>query len=210
MICEHCLYKLELFYEFRERTVRTQTLLLEIFQEINTNKVQNEHHLEKIQSVDIVGMNHSDFLTPQQILADQVIQNQLDSHMGQRSNVIVNPEMLLVHHNVGINAHHLDGLDHSTLHHELTNPDISDHSLEAQETIVPDGANNISQIQNTDYNETEMNILHQSSEILNEQYRIHEELASSMTSNATVTDDSQETRSVIDMKVSSLLCSFYI
>lgn len=202
MICEHCLYKLELFFDFKERAVRTQTLLLEIYEDINSNKVQNEHHLEKIQSVDIGGVNHSDFLTSQQILAEQAIHNQLDSHISQRSNVIVNPEMLLVHPSVGINAHHLDGLDHSTLHHELTNPDISDHSLQDQETIVPDGTNSIQQMQNTHYNEAEMNILHQSSEILNEQYGMHEELASSMTSNATLTDDSQETRSVADMKVS--------
>lgn len=200
MICEHCLYKLELFHEFRERAVRTQSLLLEIYEEINTNKVQNEHHLEKIQPVDIVGMNHSNFLTSQHILSDQSIQNQLDSHIEQRSNVIVNPEMLLVHHNVGLTAHPLHDLDHNTLHQELTNPDMSNHSLEPQE-IVPDGVDTIRHIQNTHYNETEITIIHPSNQILNEQYRMHEEMSSSITRTSNLTEDSQETRSAVDLKV---------
>lgn len=200
MICQHCLYKLELFYDFKERVVRTQSLLLEIFEEINTNKVQNDRDLEKIQSVDII--NHPDFLTSQQILVEQTIQNQLNAHMGQRSNVIVNPEMILVHHSTGINAHALDTLDHNTFHHELTNPDISNNSLETQETVVTDVTNSVRHIQNTHYNDADIDILHQSNQLLNGNYRINNEIASSVVSNATLTDDSQESRTTIDTKVS--------
>lgn len=183
MICEHCLYKLELSYEFREKAVRTQSLLIEIYK-ITSNKTQSEHH----QPVDIAGLNHNDFIVQQQhLLTEHNIHSHLDLHLEHR---IVNHSMVLDHHNVGIDAHHpLDGLD---LHHpELTNQD----SLETGEMLSNHGSS-------AHYNETEIGILQQHTQILNEQYRIHPELHPRVRD-----EDSQETPSeIIEIKVKSVIC----
>lgn len=177
MICEHCLYKLELFYEFRERAVRTQSLLIEIYKEINTNKVQNTQRC-----IDLVGLNQPDFLVHhhQQLLAEH---NQLDLHLEHRANIIVNNEMVLGQHNVGI-----DSLETLNLQH----PDMSNHSLEAQEILAETAS------QNTQYSETVINILPTHNQILKE---LHEELQSGVASNDALTDDSQEANSEIEIKV---------
>lgn len=182
MICEHCLYKLELFYEFRERAVRTQSLLIEIYKEINTNKVQNTQR-----SIDLVGMNHSDFMVHQQQLLTE--HNQLDLHLEHRANIIVNSEMVLGQHSVDIDTHSLDTLN-------LQHHDISNHSLEAQEILAEAGS------QNTQYSETEIDILPPHNQILKE---LHEELQSDVADNGALTDDSQEASSEIEIKVMLLV-----
>lgn len=186
MVCEHCLYKLELFYDFRERAVRTQSLLIEVFKEINISEVQNQKIIHPIN----INMSEPNFMMHQQLLADHNIHNQIDLHLEHRTNIIVNNEMVLGQHDVNIDTHSLDALN---LHHH----EMSNHSLETQEmSDVP------SNIRNAHYNETEISVLHQHNQhVLNAQFRLQEDLQPAMTDSGGLTDDSQGARSDMENKV---------
>lgn len=176
MICEHCLYKLELFYDFRERAVRTEAVLIDLFKELNSARVQNEQQMVKIsQPMDVVStMNHPDMIMVQHphLLTEHSIHsvNELDlSHLEHRENMIVEHEIILAHQNVDMNSHSLDAIDLN--HHELSQ-DLSNHSLQTQEMLV-NTTNNVHGIQNTRYTE---DLMHQQQQLLDEQYRLQHEL----------------------------------
>lgn len=103
MMCEQCVYKLELFYDFRERSVRTEALLIDLLkEEIDSARIQNEHQLVKIsQSIDMVGnIDHTDLIMVphHQLLAQHGIQtvNELDlPHLEHRNSMIVEHEIIL-------------------------------------------------------------------------------------------------------------------
>lgn len=182
MICEHCLYKLELCYDFRERAVRTETILLALFKELkelNSARVQNEQQLAKIsQSMDVVDtMEHPELIMVQHphLLTEHNIHNvnEIDlSHLEHRDNIIVEHEIILAHQNVDMNAHSLDGIDLN--HHELSQ-DLSNHSLQTQEILV-NTASNVHSIQNARYSEGNLELIHHQQQFLDEQYRLQHEL----------------------------------
>lgn len=181
MICEHCLYKLELLYDFRLRAVRTQSLLKEIYKERNISEVQNQKVIKLIN----IKMSKPNFMVHQQLLADHSIQNQIDLHLDHPTNIIVNNDMVLEEHDIDIHTQSLEAL---VLQHE----EISNHSLEAQE-ILSDGS---SKSRNAHYKETEISVLHQHNQnVLNEQFRLQDELQPVITESVVLADDSQRVKS---------------
>lgn len=92
MICENCLYKLELFFEFRERTVRTEKLLEDLMKELGNEKIQQEGALN------VLTMDHNALIMiPDHHLLGHQMQNiQMDlSHLSQRENISVEHNLIL-------------------------------------------------------------------------------------------------------------------
>lgn len=126
MICENCLYKLELFYDFRERTVRTEKLLIQLYREIISNisnvQLNNEIHQSCMVSLDnseLIMVEHQELVDYQNLenvsnislpamehCADIIVENQIN--LGQES---IN---LKSFNSIDINSHNLDPQDHSS------------------------------------------------------------------------------------------------
>lgn len=163
MICEHCLYKLELFYEFRERTIRTEALLVNLYKELNNERTQQNNHIEKLHSqVEVVGMDRSDMLLVQQHeLTDQSMQ-EID-HLDLRS-VMTGHEIILEHENV-MNSHTIGGIIN---HHELARQELSSHSIQCDSML--DGEN-VHDMQNARFSEDNLDLMH-SQQMLEGDYRL--------------------------------------
>lgn len=157
MICENCLYKLELFFDFRERSIRTERLLLELVKELSTEKIQND--------LDIIALDHNGLImVPHQHLLDsQQLQNvEVDvSHLHSRDGIIVEHEMLNHEH---VDITHLNDLaiTHSSLAQNISH-----------EQILLDSTNS----HNLHDNQFEDNLdmIHQQ-QLLNQQFRMQSEL----------------------------------
>lgn len=174
MICENCLYKLELFCDFRDRSARTERLLIELYKEIKSSRTHNE------QQSCMVPIGHNDLIMVQQhqLLNEQNLQNvpEIDlSHLGQREGMIVEHEIILTHH-VDMNSHSLDSIDLN--HHDLTNQDISNQSLQTQESVLVDNTNH--SIQDTGFTDS-LNLIQQH-QLLSDQFRLQQDIPVNMAS----------------------------
>lgn len=137
MICENCLYKLELFYDFRERSVRTEKLLIELYREIisNISNVQLGHDLNQqscmvsMDSSELIMVEHPQLVDYQNLenvsnitlpsvdhCTDMIVQNQISLSQESMS--------LKSFSNIDVNSHSLDPQDHSS-----TSLQIQDSSL---------------------------------------------------------------------------------
>nr|CAI5826051.1 unnamed protein product [Callosobruchus analis] len=164
MICENCLYKLELFCDFRERSARTERLLLELYKEIATSRSHTQqpclvpvdnHELVLIQSHHPLHNDHN--------LRDV---SEIDlSSLENREGIIVDHEIILTHQNVHINSATLENIDLSN--HDL-NQDHSNQSLQAQEVAVTDSVT-----EDARYAENLSLMQHQ---LLTDQFRLQQEL----------------------------------
>lgn len=126
MICENCLYKLELFYDFRERTVRTEKLLLELYREILSN-ISNVHLNNDLhQAACMVSLDNSDLIMVehQQLVDYQNLENVSNINlpsMDDCTDIIVQNQINLNQGNINlksfsdieVNTHNLDTQDHS-------------------------------------------------------------------------------------------------
>ncbi|KAK4873098.1 hypothetical protein RN001_015127 [Aquatica leii] len=101
MICENCLYKLELFFDFRERSLRTENILITLLKEIN-------------KEVSIPLETTANMIMIQQPLLEQQIQNEIDLSQLQQRDLIVEQEIILSQSNVDMSPH-LGNID---LNHE--------------------------------------------------------------------------------------------
>lgn len=130
MICENCLYKLELFYDFRERTVRTERLLLELYREIVTNisNIQLNHDLN--QQTCMVSLDNSELITvDHQHLVDY-------ENLHNVSNISL-PSMdacadMIVENQIGLNLKsfcNIDVISNNLENHNHSNLHIQDSSL---------------------------------------------------------------------------------
>lgn len=169
MICDNCLYKLELLFDFRDRAMRTETLLVDLYKELNATRLQNEHMVK----MNVVPMDHSDLIMvdQHQLLTDHNIQNvnEIDlSHLGQRNNIIVEHEIILSHQNVDLSSHSLDTI---SLNHNLTNQDLSNHSLSGANTILVDESGSMHGIADVRYSEANLDLIRHE-HMLTEQYRL--------------------------------------
>lgn len=209
MICEHCLYKLELCYDFRERAVRTEALLIDLFKELNSARVQNEQQIVKIShSMDVVAsMDHPELIMVQHphLLTEHNIHNvnEIDlSHLEHRDNMIVEHEIILAHQNVDMSGHSLDGIDLN--HHELSQ-DLSNHSLQTQEILVNTGGS-VHSIQSARYNEGSLELIHQQQQFLDEQYRLQHELHVGISENSVgaLAEESQGAADIV-LKVQNIV-----
>ncbi|XP_044764804.1 zinc finger protein 260-like [Coccinella septempunctata] len=181
MICESCLYKLELLFEFRERSVRTEKLLQDLVKELDNEKIQQEGALN------VISMDHNGLIMiPDHHLIGHQIQNvQMDlSHLNQRDSIVVEHNLILAQsHQSDVNldpsSQSLASLDLN--HHDFTTQDLSNHSLQAQEALLMNSANthDLHDAQFTEENLDmihQQNIMHQQHQILQEQYRLPHEL----------------------------------
>lgn len=137
MICENCLYKLELFYDFRERSVRTEKLLIELYKEIisNISNVQLSHDLNQqscmvsLDSSELIMIEHPQLVDYQNL---ENVSNITLPSMDHCTDMIVQNEINLTEEsmnlkpfsNIGVNSHNLDPQDHSS-----TSLEIQDSSL---------------------------------------------------------------------------------
>ncbi|KAJ8929269.1 hypothetical protein NQ314_018062 [Rhamnusium bicolor] len=167
MICENCLYKLELFCDFRERSARTERLLVELYKELNTTRAENDQ-----EQTCLVPIDHNELIMVQhhQLLNDDNLQSvsEIDlTHLGQREGMIVEHEIILTHHNVDMNSHSLDSIDLNN--HDLTNQDLSNHSFKTQESIMVDSSAH--SIQDPQFTEDNLNLMQQH-QLLSDQFRL--------------------------------------
>lgn len=168
MICENCLYKLELFCEFRDRAARTENLLVDLYKELNASKVQNEQQMVKM---NIVTMEHNDLIMvePHHELLNNHNVNDLDlPPLTHRDNMIVGQEIILTHQN--INTHSLDNIN---LNHDLSSQDLSDHSLQTPSTILVDANGSVHSVR---YPEGSLELIRDDQQIFTEQYRLQQRL----------------------------------
>lgn len=136
MICENCLYKLELFYDFRERTLRTEKLLIELYREIisNISNVQLNHNLQQpcmvsLDSSQLIMVEHQQLVDYQNL--ENVSNISLPS-MEHCSEMIVENQISLTQeslslksfNNIDVNSHNLEVQEHSN-----TSLQIQDSSL---------------------------------------------------------------------------------
>lgn len=169
MICDSCLYKLDLLFDFRDRAMRTETLLVDLYKELNAARLQNEHMVK----MNVVSMDHPNLIMvdQHQLLTDHNMQNVNDidlSHLGQRNNIIVEHEIILSHQNVDLSSHSLDNIN---LNHNLTNPDLSNHSLPGANTILVDESGSMHGIADVRYSEANLDLIRHE-QILTEQFRL--------------------------------------
>lgn len=172
MMCENCLYKLELFFEFRERCVRTEALLINLYNKI-THRIAAKQNIVHINDpLDIVSMDHDLIMVPQQqLLNDHDIQNVGDlglNELNHRESMIVGHEIILTHQPVDINNH---SLDHMDLHHQ----ELSNHSLQAQNGILVDENGSVHSLQDARFaTDTNLDLIHQGHQIVNDSYALHD------------------------------------
>ncbi|KAG5898397.1 hypothetical protein JTB14_030375 [Gonioctena quinquepunctata] len=158
MICENCLYKLELLCDFRDRSVRTERLLLELLKEI-TNRTDNE----TLQAC-LVPMDASELIMVQhhQLLSNQSV-SELDlTSLNHREGMIVNHEIILSQE---VNSHSLDSIVNN---HSLSNQDFSNQSLHSQDSRI-DGHN----MHDSKFPDNFSLVQHQ---LLADQFRLHHDL----------------------------------
>lgn len=174
MICDNCVYKLEAFWEFRDRAVKTESLLVDLYKQLSVTKVQNEQELVKM---NIVSMEHSELIMVDphhELLSDHNIQNVSDldlAPLSHRDNIIVGQEIILSHQD--INSHSLDNIN---LNHDLTNQDLSNHSLQGPSTILVDANGSVHAMSNVRYTEANIELIRNEQHLFTEQYRLQERL----------------------------------
>lgn len=205
MICEDCLYKLELLFDFRERSMHTQTYLMNLYKEITVVRLQSKEIVEMAHSMDIVNIDQPDLMMvqQQQLLNEHNIQSVGDLDLGQldqRENMIVGHEIILAQQNVEI-PHGLDNLNLN--HQDITSQDLSNHSLQGQNGILLDDSGAVHTIQGNQYAEGNLQLIQQDHQIIADQYRLQHDLHHvEIPGNATV-GDIQFTETVQDSSISN-------
>lgn len=173
MVCESCLYKLELFWDFRDRSVKTQRLLFDLLKELTA--VANRQNQQPISVVmdqnDLIMVQHHPLLNP------AISSGELDlSHLGHHPNnrdgdLIVEHEIILSHH------HALDAIDLNN--HDLSQDLSNHHSIHSQDSLmtvqttagthsIVDGNSRFT------VNEDNLNLMHQENFL--SEFRLHQEL----------------------------------
>lgn len=207
MICEHCLYKLELLYDFRERAVRTEAFLIELYKEVSSSRGQGGQVVKLPHTMNVVeDLDHPDLILVQQhqLLTHHNMQNvaELDlQHLENRHNIIVENEIILAHQGVDMNTHSLDGIDLN--HHDLSEQDLSNHSLHAQEMLV-DNSSNVHEMENNRYTTENLELIHQQ-QLLSDQYSLPQELPAEMADPNCNLGMNEESKIGMEVKVGNFL-----
>lgn len=200
MICENCVYKLESFWEFRDRVIRTESLLVDIYKQLSTNKVQNEQ--QQVVKIDIVAMDHSELIMvePHLLNHEHNLQNVNEIDLAplnhRDNNIIVGQEIILSHQD--INSHSLDDINLSHHHHhDLTNQDLSNHSLQnANTTTMLVDAHTLANVRYTE----NLELIRDEQHIFNEQFRLQQQLE--ITDNRLINNDASDiNESILNAKV---------
>ncbi|CAG9854479.1 unnamed protein product [Phyllotreta striolata] len=146
MICETCLYKLELFSDFRERSVRTEKLLVELYKQLSTCIQTGQQCLVPLNGNEVI-------MVPQHLLNNQNVSDielsSLSQNEGQE--IILGPD---------IQSQSLE----SIVTNSLGNPDFSNQTFNAQE-----------QTSSSSKFEENLNLIHQH-QLLADQFRLQQDL----------------------------------
>ncbi|XP_018330113.1 zinc finger protein 260 [Agrilus planipennis] len=209
MICETCVYKLEIFYDFRERSVRTENLLIELLKELSATKSHNtlnkvppslgignlnsatksHNTLNKVPpSLGIGNLNHSDIILVQNndLLSEQSLQDIDFSQLDHRHIIITDNEIMLNQHNANITAaHSMSAMDLN--HHDLPSHELSNHSLNGPDSMIVSSAD-MHLLQHSRYME-ELNLIQSEQQFIAEQYILHQEAQLTTASNSHEIDD---------------------
>ncbi|CAH0546825.1 unnamed protein product [Brassicogethes aeneus] len=176
MICENCLYKLELLSEFRERSTRTERILLELYKEINSSRLHEQPPI-------LVDQSELLMVQPHHLLNEHNLEN-----IDLRDDMMVEHEIILTHHNVDINTHSLDSLDLNS--HSLTNQELSNQSLQTQESIIIDAGNSQS-LQDSHFEDENLSLIHQH-HLLSDQLRLHHGLSVNINDESSINELSNQ------------------
>lgn len=171
LVCENCLYKLNLLSEFKEKTILAEKILIDLLKNVNSNKMV-QHSQQQMDAVDLI------MAQSQQLLVNHGIDSvdEIDlGHLGTREQLIVDHEIILSHQNVDINGHSLDNIN-------LNHHDISNHSLQTQDSILVESGSGIDSARFA--NDNLDLIPHQ--QLLNEQFRLQHDLHVNMGDENTV------------------------
>lgn len=125
MVCENCIYKLNLLFEFKEKTQLTERLFLNLLKELDSNKIVPS------QELNVVAMDHELILAQNQLLASHQMSSVDDidlSQLSAREQMIVGHEIILshslddIHINQEISGHNLPSNQNSALVNGSDNP----------------------------------------------------------------------------------------
>lgn len=168
MICENCLYKLELFNDFRDRSLRTESLLVNLLKEISNTKLANSVGIIKLSPNTVIDHNNMIMIHHHSLLAEHGIQNIADLDLSQLDQQHVQQEIILSQPNVDLVPHSLTALELN--HHDLTSQDLSNHSLPSQDGILVHDCTCVQ------YTHSNLQLMQQEQQLLTEQYRMQHDL----------------------------------
>lgn len=186
MLCENCLYKLELFADFRERSVRTETLLIDLLKEIDVVKLNNQQQIIKLSQtmgVSVIHQGNMAMIEQHHLLGEQTIQNvgEVDlSHLENRDGLI-EQEIILSHQSVALNSHSLANIDLN--HHELTDHNMANQTLDTEDGIFVQDTNDVH------YPQDNLQLIHQEQHLISEQYRLQHGLDTDILKNNMAIDN---------------------
>ncbi|KAK9702961.1 Zinc finger, C2H2 type [Popillia japonica] len=173
MICKQCLVKLDFFVDFREKTIRTENLLVELYKELSNAGLQHDQ-----MKMNIIFDYPEYIMVQHHHLINENIQNTSDIDLNpleHRENMVIEHQIILGSQSVEINGHSLDNLD--LAQNELTSQDISNHSLQTQDTMLVDDANRSHMMQTSRFSTTNLELInqeHQLTTYTSEGYELNE------------------------------------
>lgn len=156
MICKQCLLKLDFFVDFREKSLRTENLLIDLYKELTNAGIHNDQ-----MKMNIV-FDHPEYIMVQHHLINDSIESVSEVDLNQlehRENMVIEHQIILGPQPVEINSHSLDNID--LTHADLTSQDVSNHSLQTEETMLVDENNTSHVIQTSRYSSTNLELINQ-------------------------------------------------
>ncbi|KAF7282865.1 uncharacterized protein LOC143203804 [Rhynchophorus ferrugineus] len=168
IICENCLFKLEMFWDFKDKSFRTEQLLHGLYKQFKdaVNDGGQNSQEQCVVSIDsnslIVQIPHHQILTEN----IQDVPNIDISQLGHRENT--ENYAIILHNHHDLNSHGLENLELNN--HDLPGQDLSNQSLHGGHDSLSVMPTQIDQR----FNEVNLNQMQQ--QILNEaQFRLHQE-----------------------------------
>ncbi|XP_030766059.1 zinc finger protein 260-like [Sitophilus oryzae] len=169
IICENCLYKLEMFWDFKDKSFRTEQILVELYKQFKdtVHETSQSPQEQCVVSIDSNGLIVQ--IPHHQILTDslQDVPNIDISQLGHRENAENYAIILHSHHDLNA-AHPLENLELNN--HDLPGQDLSNQSIHSgQENLSVMPTHNDQR-----FNEVNLSLMQQ--QLLNDsQFRIHQD-----------------------------------
>ncbi|GJQ67869.1 hypothetical protein Trydic_g16631 [Trypoxylus dichotomus] len=157
MVCKQCLVKLDFFIDFREKSIRTENLLIDLYKELSSVGLQNDQLKMNIEYgyPEYLMVQHNHLISENMQSVSEIDLNQL----GHRENMVIEHQIILGPQPVEINGHSLDNID--LTQHELANQDISNHSLQTQDATFADDNSGSHMIQTSRFGTTNLELMNQ-------------------------------------------------
>lgn len=135
MICADCVYKLDLFFNFREKSLQTESFLIDLLKKVHETPITNKLNEQKMvcsqQAINIrqALANHQQLDLQNQELLEQTTNMQLVHELSKNETLTVEEDIILNTQNIDMN-NPLDSIELST--HGLQ-PDDMSNSIHSQE-----------------------------------------------------------------------------